>query len=245
MNTSPPLATWLVYPGSIEKDRDEIYGYFEQSITIPMRDGTKLHGCFFYRGASAPLVCVYCGNGMNAGDMIFMATVDTSRSWLFMNYRGFGSSQGEPSEKQIVEDACFSIRYVRSLVEGAVGPLFLIGFSLGSAVATQVAVVERPEHLTLICPMDCFHSVIGHRIPSPDFRYDTWRSIDYAPFVSCPVSIMYGKYDTIVPPAATLRLASAFPNLPHIRSYPSGHNDIFRQRHIMSHIYAVMERSES
>ncbi len=47
MNTSPPLATRLVYPGSIEKDRDEIYGYFEQSITIPMRDGTKLHGCFF------------------------------------------------------------------------------------------------------------------------------------------------------------------------------------------------------
>lgn len=44
-----------------------------------MRDGTKLHGWFFYRGASAPLVCVYCGNGMNAGDMIFMATVDFSR----------------------------------------------------------------------------------------------------------------------------------------------------------------------
>lgn len=84
-----------------------------------------------------------------------MATKDTSRSWLFMNYRGFGSSQGEPSEKLIVEDACFSIRYVRSFVEGAVGPLFLIGFSLGSAVATQVAVAERPAHLTLVCPMAC------------------------------------------------------------------------------------------
>lgn len=123
MNMSPPLATRLVYPGSIEKERDEIYGYFEQSITIPMRDGTKLHGWFFYRGASAPLVCVYCGNGMNAGDMIFMATKDTSRSWLFMNYRGFGSSQGEPSEKLIVEDACFSIRYVRSLVRGGCRPI--------------------------------------------------------------------------------------------------------------------------
>lgn len=77
MNTSPPLATRLVYPGSIEKDRDEIYGYFEQSITIPMRDGTKLHGWFFLSRS-------FCSSGLRV-----LREWDECRRYDFYGHSGY------------------------------------------------------------------------------------------------------------------------------------------------------------
>ncbi|MBQ2380702.1 MAG: alpha/beta fold hydrolase [Akkermansia sp.] len=219
----------LVYPGSTMQLRDANYGYRAHAITIPATDGTVLRGWFFNRGAGTPLVTMFGGNAMNVGAFANIAEADTTRSYLLMNYRGYGGSEGQPSEAAIVADARHCIAHARALLAGDHTPLYLIGFSLGSGVATQVAAAEQPDALVLICPFDSITTVACGIVPVLPrlLPIDAWRSASYAPRITCPVTIFRAQYDTIVPPASTDALIRSFSTPPAVKSYPADHNSIF------------------
>lgn len=219
----------LVYPGSAMDIPDSPYGFASQRVTLHATDGTALRGWFFNRGQGKPLVALYSGNAQNAGEMLGYAAGDPSRSYLLLNYRGYGNSEGRPSEKDIVQDARKSIAWARSRIGGARVPLVIAGFSLGSGVAVQVAAAENPDRLVLICPFDSVLGVAVRHVPVLPhlLPIDTWKSTDYAPRISCPVTILRAASDGVVPPANTDALIAAFPAPPAVRSFPAGHNSIF------------------
>lgn len=219
----------LVYPGSTMQLRDTDYDYQAQAITIPAPDGTRLRGWFFNRGANTPLVVMFGGNSMNIGAFTYIAAADTERSYLLMNYRGYGGSEGQPSEAAIVADARHCIAHARTQLAGSATPLYLVGFSLGSGVATQVATAEQPDALVLICPFDSITAVACGMVPVLPhlLPIDSWHSASYAPRITCPVTIFRAQYDTIVPPASTDALIRSFSTPPAVKSYPADHNSIF------------------
>lgn len=219
----------MVYPGSEMQLPDAACGYPGQSIAIPTEDGTVLRGWFFNRGANTPLVAIYGGNAMNVGSFAHLAATDTTRSYLLVNYRGYGDSAGTPTEARIVADARYSIRYARTLMGNPGAQLYLAGFSLGSGVATQLAATENPAGLVLICPFDSMTSVACNVVPFFPrlLPLDEWQSTKYAPLVTCPVTIMRADYDDVVPANSTEKLIRAFRTPPAIRHYPANHNNIF------------------
>ncbi len=219
----------LVYPGSTMQLPDAACGYTANSITIPAADGTQLRGWFFNRGANTPLVVMYGGNAMNVGSFTSIAAADATRSYLLMNYRGYGNSAGTPSEKALVADARHCIRYARAAMGNPTAPLYLVGFSLGSGVATQLASTENPAGLILVCPFDSMTSVACNIVPFfPRLMpLDTWKNVRYAPLVTCPVTIMRANFDDVVPANSTEKLIRAFRTPPTIRNYPANHNNIF------------------
>lgn len=218
-----------LYPGAFYKTPDDEYSHAGEEITLPAADGTLLSGWFYDRGEGSPLVAMYCGNGMNAGDFNFLARRDKTRSYLLINYRGYGSSEGIPSESNIVADARHCLQYARNRLNNRPGPLCLVGYSMGSAVAIQVAAVEQPAQLVLITPFDCYATVIGHEIIAEYPGIADWNSAAVAPHISCPVTIMRAKDDTIVPAASTAALVKAFLTPPVEKSYPGEHNTIMFQ----------------
>lgn len=219
----------LVYPGSRMEIPDAACGYPEQLITIPAEDGTQLRGWFFNRGANTPLVVMYGGNAMNVGQFANLAASDPTRSYLLMNYRGYGGSTGTPDEKAIVADAKLSIRYARNCMGNPTAQLYLVGFSLGSGVATQLATTESPAGLILVCPFDSMTTVACNVVPFFPrlLPLDTWQNVKYAPQVTCPVTIMRANYDDVIPADSTEKLIRAFRTPPVIRTYPANHNNIF------------------
>ena len=219
----------LIYPGKDMKLPDSACGYAGNSIVIPAEDGTALQGWFFNRGASTPLVVMYGGNAMNVGNFANLAAGDPERSYLLMNYRGYGNSAGEPSEKQIMADARYTIRYARNAMGNPEAPLCFIGFSLGTGVATQLAATENPASLILVCPFDSMTSVACNVVPFfPRFApMDSWKSVSYAPKVRCPVTILRARYDQVVPAESTDALIKALPNPPVVRQFEADHNTIF------------------
>jgi abhydrolase domain-containing protein 13 len=64
---------------------------------------------------------------------------------IFVEYRGFGQSTGSPSEKALQQDAKTVISYVRSLGEFNNDRIYVMGRSLGGAVAIHVAVALEQE----------------------------------------------------------------------------------------------------
>lgn len=219
----------LIYPGVDMEMPDAAYGKSEHSITIFAPDGTLLSGWFFNRGEGTPLVVCYGGNAMNAGFFTQMAAADPTRSYLMMNYRGYGGSEGEPSEEQLVSDARYCLSIARNSL-GTPASVSLVGFSLGSGVATQVAAAEKVDSLVLICPFDSITSVACNFVPLLPrlLPLDTWKSADFAPLITCRVSVLRAAYDTIVPPESTDALLRSFDKVtPSVYSFNADHNNIF------------------
>lgn len=237
----------LVYPGSRMQLPDAACGYPMQNISIQANDGTRLKGWFFNRGANTPLVAIYGGNAMNVGNLAHIAASDPTRSYLLINYRGYGNSEGTPSEKALVADARHCIYHARSLMGNPGAPLYLLGFSLGSSVATQLATTERPAGLVLVCPFDSITSVACNAVPFFPrlLPMDKWKSTIYAPQVTCPVTIIKAQYDRVVPAASTDKLIRAFRSTtPTVRIYPADHNNIFSAAGITQDILNALPVTE-
>ncbi|NOT89743.1 MAG: alpha/beta hydrolase [Lysobacter sp.] len=150
------------------------------------------------------------------------------RSVYLVAYRGYGASTGEPSEAALVPDALAVFDEVRRRHPGQ--RIAVIGRSLGSGIASQVAGQRPVERLALITPFD---SMIGaakaHYPIFPvgwllDERYESAKALRT---FNRPVLIVHGGRDDIVPEICTKRLIAALAISPEVvRIDTADHNDI-------------------
>ncbi len=218
-----------------------------ERVEYRMGDGTRLRGWLWDRGPRASLVVVYGGNNMNVGDLAGLAWLDRRRSYLMVNHRGFGESEGEPSEEQLVADAREVLRRTRRQLDYPAHTA-LIGYSLGTGVATQVAAAEKVDALILACPFDSVLAVGCHHVPLLPklIPMDHFRSDLAAPKVRCPVTIFLGERDTVVPPAHTERLCACFTaTKATLHRVPCGHANIFDQRRLRRALSDALEDMEA
>jgi pimeloyl-ACP methyl ester carboxylesterase len=150
------------------------------------------------------------------------------RSVYLLAYRGYGASDGAPSEAAIVGDAVALFDHVQARHPGET--ISVIGRSLGSGVASQLAARRSPAKLALITPFD---SMVGAaRAHYPIFPVDwlldeRYESVQALRDFERPVLIVHGGRDEIVPEANTLRLIAALPRPPRVlRIAAADHNDI-------------------
>ncbi len=202
-----------------------------QPVSFTAADGTTLRGWLLDRGPGAPLVVAYGGNNMNVGNFAGLAELAEGSSLLLLNHRGYGESEGKPTEARVVSDARQALCHFRQQL-GEPARVALLGFSLGTGVATQVAASEKVDQLILACPFDsvlatgCQHvALLPRLIPLDHFRSDL-----AAPQVRCPVTIIMATQDTIVPNERTLALIPCFRNTQvTLKKVPCGHNEVMIQ----------------
>lgn len=218
-----------IFPGYFIRRADAAYGYAEQRVEFTAADGTTLRGWLFNRGEDKPLTVLYTGNNMNIGSVLSLAAEDTQRSYLMLNYRGYGDSEGVPSETKLVDDARYAIEEARRRLGSQSAPLHIAGYSIGSGVATQVAAAVHPATLTLICPFDCITDVACDFVPVLPrlIMPATFDSAHYAGQIRCPVTIIRATHDTLVTPPHTAKLMAAFSTPPTEHVLPADHNTIF------------------
>ena len=150
------------------------------------------------------------------------------RSVYLVAYRGYGASEGAPSQDRIVPDALAIFDDVQRRHPGQ--RIAVLGRSIGTGVASQLAAQRPVEKLALITPFD---SMVGAgRAHYPIFpvsslldeRYESDRALTH---FDKPVLIVRGGRDDVVPPANTLRLIDALPKPPQVVLIAqAGHNDI-------------------
>ena len=174
-----------------------------QEIRLKHGDHT-LTGWFFKNeiGPDQPLIIYYGGNAedvsLNFGDLQRFAT----RSFLFMNYRGYGQSDGLPSERALLEDALFIFDHV--LVSEKIDPshVVLMGRSLGSGVAVHVAANRDVGGVILVTPFDSLVNVAKAHYPifpvslMLKHRFD---SAALAAGINTPALFLTASNDRVVP----------------------------------------------
>ena len=124
-----------------------------------------------------------------------------------LEYRGYGLSDGSPSEEGFALDALAARRWIDERIRHAyqVKPaLVYFGRSLGGAVATRLAATHPPDALILECPIssipDLAKTMTPWRyLPVEKFIHNRFDAVSNARDVRCPLLVMHSEFDEIVP----------------------------------------------
>ena len=204
-----------------------------EEVQFPTADGLTLNGWFIRSASSAPASTVVVFNG-NAGNRAYRAPLATAlqdqgvQVFLF-DYRGYGGNEGTPTETGLRADARAAHTYVVGRGDVDAARLIYFGESLGSAVAIALAAEHVPAGLVLRSPFTSLVEVGQFHYPFLPVRLllqDRFVAIDDIRRVSCPVLVIAGDRDRVVPLDESRRLYDATSSPKELVILQGDHNDI-------------------
>ena len=202
------------------------YGEGQEIIKITARDGTELAGIYLEEPNSEFTILYSHGNGEDIGDLrgFFEMFVDEGYSVLGYDYRGYGRSEGRAAEKNVYEDVETVYEYLVGELNTPPEKIIAMGRSVGGAAAMHLVCEKDVSGLILESAFVTAFRVMT-RVPLVPF--DKFRNIDKIGGVRCPVLVVHGRDDRLIPVWHGERLFEAA-NEPK-ESYwveGAGHNDV-------------------
>lgn len=210
-----------------------------EDLLIPVADGAAVGARFHPADVHSPTLLFFHGNGEIVADYDDLARVYTrvGINFLPVDYRGYGRSTGEPSVSGMMADCHVIFDFVRPWLKehGCSGPLMVMGRSLGSASALEIA-YQYHDAIDALIVESGFASIIpllerlGLDPDAVHFKEEKGRSNLYKiTHVNKPTLIIHAKEDEIIPFSNGEALFDASPSPDkHFLEIPgAGHNDIF------------------
>lgn len=187
-------------------------GYWTLVLPVPFEevyfstpDGLSLHAWLF-RAAdpAAPLMLWFHGNAGNLTYRGPMASQLARRgmSVLVFDYRGFGRSQGRPSEAALHVDSLAAYDFVRSTLQPDSGRIVFYGESIGAPYAARVATLRPACCVILETPFPSLRrlaNALYRPIPMGWFAGDLLQTTRWLDQAGVPVLVMHGKRDQVIP----------------------------------------------
>ncbi|GGD42766.1 alpha/beta hydrolase [Pseudoxanthomonas indica] len=150
------------------------------------------------------------------------------RTVYLLPYRGYGGNPGSPSQADLVADAVALHDEVRR--RHPHGDVAVVGRSLGSGVASQLAAQRPVRQLVLITPFDSLADVAARHYAWLPVRWlvkDRYDSVSALKAYRGRVLILRAGRDAVVPPANTDRLVRDLGSPPTVVNFPAaGHDDV-------------------
>jgi pimeloyl-ACP methyl ester carboxylesterase len=215
-----PLIVYLAQDGMIffrqplpEARRAEIAGRIPaaQEIFLQAKDGTKLHG--WHVRAGIPLVIYFGGNAEEASWMLDALKEAPGPSWLIVNYRGYGLSEGAPGEVALVSDALQWYDHALTLPGADRKRVVAFGRSLGSGVAVALSAQRPVAQVVLVTPYDSLAAVAKRHywyLPVDLLLKHRFDSMALAPSQKAALLCLIAERDEVIPPAHGHRLYEAW-----------------------------------
>lgn len=207
-----------------------------ERLKIPVAGDVSLGARFYATGKDAPTILFFHGNGEIVADYHDIAEqyARIKVNFLPVGYRGYGRSTGQPTVSTLLQDARVAFDFARGWLEknGYGGRLFVMGRSLGSASALEIAAARPEETAGLIIESGFSDAVallvrLGARVPSRS-RDSTFLQTDKIRAYTGPTLIIHGKSDFIIPVSDgdALYKASASSRKQILKIPYAGHNNV-------------------
>jgi fermentation-respiration switch protein FrsA (DUF1100 family) len=194
----------IFFPTRAMTSTPQDWGMDYEEISFGADDGVKLNGWYIpYPGAQRTLLFFHgnAGNISHRGDSIAIFH-RLGINVFIVDYRGYGRSEGVPSEAGMYKDAAAAWRYVTQTRGVKPADVVVFGRSLGGAVAAHLAAQEKPAALilesTLSSARDFAHRAFPLLSRLVVLRYDL-ATAQYVQGVSCPVLVLHSPDDEIMP----------------------------------------------
>lgn len=231
----------LFKPEKLPKDFQFDYENQEtKEYNLETRDGAVINGLrFFPKGESRGVVLYLKGNSKSIKGWGKFAVDFTRHGYnvLMVDYRGFGKSTGRRSQKAIKRDLQLVYNKLKDITSE--DRIILYGRSLGSGFAAKLASMNQPKMLILDAPYYSLTKVTARYAPfmplSLLLKYPlpTYKWLKY---VQCPIHIIHGTHDKLIPYKTSVKLSLVNPNLTKLHTViGGGHKDLnnFESYHSM------------
>jgi uncharacterized protein len=207
-------------------------GFDYRDLSLTAEDGVRLHGWLIRHPSPLCTFVAFHGNAGNIGHRLpwieLMNRVPAQV--VLIDYRGYGKSGGRPSEKGLYRDAAAAYRWCVENVPPAPKGIVVIGESIGGAVAIDLAarvpVAGLVVQSTFTSAWDMAKTMmpVGLLQPLAGVRF---ASYDKLAAIRCPILIIHGDRDEIVPFRMGEKLYQAARGEKYFyRVDGAGHNDL-------------------
>ena len=174
-----------------------------EKVSIPTSDNHNLLGWFHKKDISKKTILFLHGNAGSLENRIYKLNhfENFDLNFLIIAWRGFSGNSGKPNEKGLYDDAKSAVSWLESngIKEEKI---ILFGESLGAAVAVEIA---QNKNFAGIVVESAFTSMVemGKKyysfFPVSLLLKDKFESINKIKNIHCPILVMHGKKDSIVP----------------------------------------------
>lgn len=215
-----------ILPSSFKYD----YPFPFEELEFDMEDGGRVNGIYFTVPSSRGVVYYLKGNSKSIKGWGKFAKdfLSNGYDFLMIDYRGFGKSKGKRSQQRLFNDSQFMYKWLHERY--AEDEIVLYGRSLGSGVAARIASWNNPRLLILDSPYFSFYYNVRRFIfwtPLKWILRYPIRTDQYLKTVTCPVHIIHGTDDYLIPFKQSLMLKDLFPDKIIIKPIEgAGHNDL-------------------
>jgi len=203
-----------------------------EEVWFNATDGVKLNGWYVPAEQPRATVLLCHGNAGNISDRLDLLHVMNRmglNAFIF-DYRGYGRSEGKPTEKGTYADAEGAWRWLTEEKKIPAEQIILAGHSLGGPIAAWVAREHRPGGLVLEGSFTSMLDLARGMYPWLPvrwllrFRYDT---AEYVSGVTCPLLVVHSREDETVPFELGRRLYEGAPEPKWFLELTGTHDDGF------------------
>lgn len=203
-----------------------------QAVELPTPGGLRLLAWWLPPPPGRPVLAYFHGNGGNLGDRRDRLRGFAAAGFgvLMPEYPGYGGNPGSPSETGFDETATAALSFLdQQGVERR--RVVVYGESIGTGVATWLASGRDVGALVLESPFTSLRPIARRQFPWLPVRLllrDPFDQLSRIGAVRCPILILQGSRDVVVPPELGRRLFAAAPEPKTLWVAPDGgHTDLF------------------
>jgi len=222
---------FLFHPEKLPKDF--VFQYENQVVeeyNVQLYEKVLINGLHFKTKHPKGVVFYLKGNSRSIKGWGKFAVDFTLHGWdvIMMDYRGFGKSTGKRTQKTMKDDVQAIYNKIKENVDEEY--IIVYGRSLGTGLATKIASTNNPKMLILACPYYSMSKNVKRYLPFIPLglvmRY-SMPTYKWMKYVKCPIKIIHGTNDRVIPMKSSFRLSKINPKL--TRVYPiidGGHKNL-------------------
>jgi pimeloyl-ACP methyl ester carboxylesterase len=203
--------------------------------TLQASDGVPVHALDFDAPGATSAIVYFHGNGETMGNAQWIA-VELQRRGIvtvLAEYRGYGASRGHAqSEDGLYADATAVLDELgkRGFPKDKV---LLMGTSLGTGVAAEMATRGRGKAIVLLCPFTSIRAMASRFVPflpASVVVRDRFDTLAKARQITIPALVVHGDADEVVPYGMGKEVAAALPNAELVTVKGGHHGDLLIKR---------------
>jgi len=208
---------------------------FGRPVTIQLPDGDVLYLLIDNEMDPAQakgVVFYFHGNAELVEDLDYVLPLFRREAWItvLVEFPGYGHHPGRPGEAAFYKTALDAYDHVTQQIFPGL-PVISAAWSLGTPVAIYLAAKRPVGHLFLLSAITSMVEVAQGLFPmTPDLYFEDARfeTREYWPLVKCPITLIHGDEDELVPVQMGRELAHFWGEQARLVEIPEGgHNDIY------------------
>jgi hypothetical protein len=217
-----PSRDIVLTPGEVNLKFEEVF--------LEVAPGEKIHLWYFPVEGAEKTVLFCHGNAGNISHRVYTAQFFTSLgvNVLLFDYRGYGRSDGSPSEANVYADALAAWNWLTNENQRDPKSIIVFGRSLGGAIAIDLAARVDCGGLIVESSFTTARDMGRELVPAMPAWLMTRFSFDSAAKirnVGCPVLVSHSPDDELIPFRMGEQLFAAAPEPKEMLILSGGHND--------------------